>query len=183
MCYFFFKFLDYFVTQSTLQVQVLAATQTPGEAGMNWFQGTADAVRQFIWVFEVGKEVCNNGIVLKLKKGGTDSNNGSVCCSLVCITWFRVQCTALFLAGCQKQGCWECTDFVWRSSLPNGLYGLCAGIIISLHIGLVFVKFFLHIFYDMQSHVDRNADITISCAAVGDRSVFFSPFGFTRLWM
>ncbi|XP_078428543.1 glucose-1-phosphate adenylyltransferase large subunit 1-like isoform X2 [Wolffia australiana] len=33
-------------------VEVLAATQTPGEAGMNWFQGTADAVRQFIWVFE-----------------------------------------------------------------------------------------------------------------------------------
>ncbi|MQL71708.1 hypothetical protein Taro_004018 [Colocasia esculenta] len=31
-------------------VEVLAATQTPG--GMNWFQGTADAVRQFIWVFE-----------------------------------------------------------------------------------------------------------------------------------
>nr|XP_009406289.1 PREDICTED: glucose-1-phosphate adenylyltransferase large subunit 1 isoform X1 [Musa acuminata subsp. malaccensis] len=33
-------------------VEVLAATQTPGEAGMNWFQGTADAVRQFTWVFE-----------------------------------------------------------------------------------------------------------------------------------
>nr|QED40916.1 adenosine diphosphate glucose pyrophosphorylase large subunit 3 [Agave tequilana] len=36
-------------------VEVLAATQTPGEAGMNWFQGTADAVRQFIWVFEDAK--------------------------------------------------------------------------------------------------------------------------------
>ncbi|KAE9588372.1 putative glucose-1-phosphate adenylyltransferase [Lupinus albus] len=33
-------------------VEVLAATQTPGEAGKKWFQGTADAVRQFIWVFE-----------------------------------------------------------------------------------------------------------------------------------
>ncbi|XP_020579460.1 glucose-1-phosphate adenylyltransferase large subunit 1-like isoform X1 [Phalaenopsis equestris] len=33
-------------------VEVLAATQSPGEAGMNWFQGTADAVRQFSWVFE-----------------------------------------------------------------------------------------------------------------------------------
>jgi len=31
----------------------LAATQTPGETGKKWFQGTADAVRQFIWVFEV----------------------------------------------------------------------------------------------------------------------------------
>ena len=33
--------------------QVLAATQTPGEAGKSWFQGTADAVRQFHWLFEV----------------------------------------------------------------------------------------------------------------------------------
>uniref|UniRef100_A0A6N2LCK9 Glucose-1-phosphate adenylyltransferase n=1 Tax=Salix viminalis TaxID=40686 RepID=A0A6N2LCK9_SALVM len=36
-------------------VEVLAATQTPGETGMKWFQGTADAVRQFIWVFEDAK--------------------------------------------------------------------------------------------------------------------------------
>lgn len=36
-------------------VEVLAATQTPGEAGKKWFQGTADAVRQFIWVFENAK--------------------------------------------------------------------------------------------------------------------------------
>nr|XP_019711146.1 glucose-1-phosphate adenylyltransferase large subunit 4, chloroplastic/amyloplastic [Elaeis guineensis] len=33
-------------------VEVLAATQTPGEFGKRWFQGTADAVRQFIWLFE-----------------------------------------------------------------------------------------------------------------------------------
>ncbi|OAY72562.1 Glucose-1-phosphate adenylyltransferase large subunit 2, chloroplastic, partial [Ananas comosus] len=32
-------------------VEVLAATQTPGEFGKRWFQGTADAVRQFIWIF------------------------------------------------------------------------------------------------------------------------------------
>ncbi|KAJ0789841.1 putative glucose-1-phosphate adenylyltransferase [Helianthus annuus] len=36
-------------------VEVLAATQTPGEAGKKWFQGTADAVRQFIWLFEDAK--------------------------------------------------------------------------------------------------------------------------------
>nr|DAD21606.1 TPA_asm: hypothetical protein HUJ06_023069 [Nelumbo nucifera] len=35
-------------------VEVLAATQTP-ETGMRWFQGTADAVRQFTWVFEDAK--------------------------------------------------------------------------------------------------------------------------------
>ncbi|XP_078441251.1 ADP glucose pyrophosphorylase large subunit 1 [Wolffia australiana] len=33
-------------------VEVLAATQTPGDAGQRWFQGTADAVRQFHWLFE-----------------------------------------------------------------------------------------------------------------------------------
>ncbi|KAJ8766333.1 hypothetical protein K2173_022392 [Erythroxylum novogranatense] len=33
-------------------VEALAATQTPGEAGKTWFQGTADAVRQFHWLFE-----------------------------------------------------------------------------------------------------------------------------------
>jgi|APAra0007618407_1042631.scaffolds.fasta_scaffold10943_1 ADP-glucose pyrophosphorylase len=35
------------------KIQVLAATQTPGESGKRWFQGTADAVRQFHWLFEV----------------------------------------------------------------------------------------------------------------------------------
>ncbi|GAB2212366.1 hypothetical protein Droror1_Dr00020327 [Drosera rotundifolia] len=33
-------------------VEVLAATKTPGEEGKRWFQGTADAVRQFDWLFE-----------------------------------------------------------------------------------------------------------------------------------
>lgn len=36
-------------------VEVLAATQTSGETGSRWFQGTADAVRQFTWVFEDAK--------------------------------------------------------------------------------------------------------------------------------
>ncbi|XP_039040774.1 glucose-1-phosphate adenylyltransferase large subunit, chloroplastic/amyloplastic-like [Hibiscus syriacus] len=36
-------------------VEVLAATQTSGAGGKKWFQGTADAVRQFSWVFEDAK--------------------------------------------------------------------------------------------------------------------------------
>ncbi|XP_078447041.1 glucose-1-phosphate adenylyltransferase large subunit 1-like [Wolffia australiana] len=36
-------------------VEVLAATQTSGEDGKKWFQGTADAVRQFVWLFEDAK--------------------------------------------------------------------------------------------------------------------------------
>ncbi|PIA40750.1 hypothetical protein AQUCO_02400070v1 [Aquilegia coerulea] len=35
-------------------VEVLAATQIPGE-GQGWFKGTADAVRQFLWLFEDAK--------------------------------------------------------------------------------------------------------------------------------
>ena len=44
--------INFYLMNDTV-VQVLAATQTPGEAGKKWFQGTADAVRQFIWLFEV----------------------------------------------------------------------------------------------------------------------------------
>ncbi|XP_050889832.1 glucose-1-phosphate adenylyltransferase large subunit 1 [Lathyrus oleraceus] len=46
-------------------------------------------------------------------------------------------------------------DLGWRSSIQNGLHGSCA------------------VFSDRletykQSHIDKNADITVSCAAVGD---------------
>ncbi|KAJ6348463.1 hypothetical protein OIU76_004851 [Salix suchowensis] len=34
---------------------VLAASQTIGEAGMKWFEGTTYVVRQFTWVFEDAK--------------------------------------------------------------------------------------------------------------------------------
>ncbi|XP_027188390.1 glucose-1-phosphate adenylyltransferase large subunit 1-like isoform X1 [Cicer arietinum] len=33
-------------------IEVLAANQTLGESGNKWFQGTADAVRQFLWLLE-----------------------------------------------------------------------------------------------------------------------------------
>ncbi|KAF6171226.1 hypothetical protein GIB67_001941 [Kingdonia uniflora] len=36
-------------------VEVLAATQRSGKSGKKWFQGTADAVRQFAWLFEDAK--------------------------------------------------------------------------------------------------------------------------------
>lgn len=45
--------LTYYVYVWVCYFQALAATQTPGEAGKSWFQGTADAVRQFHWLFEV----------------------------------------------------------------------------------------------------------------------------------
>uniref|UniRef100_A0A2P2JW48 AGPase large subunit protein n=1 Tax=Rhizophora mucronata TaxID=61149 RepID=A0A2P2JW48_RHIMU len=79
-------------------VEVLAATQTPGEAGMRWFQGTADAVRQFIWVFE-------------------DAKNRNIENILIL-----------------------CGDHLYRMDYTD------------------FV----------QHHVDSDADITISCAAVGE---------------
>jgi len=37
-------------TQHPIALQVLAANQSP--AGSKWFQGTADAVRQYLWLFE-----------------------------------------------------------------------------------------------------------------------------------
>ncbi|KAL5788683.1 hypothetical protein ACOSP7_005632 [Xanthoceras sorbifolium] len=89
-------------------VEVLAATQTPGEAGKNWFQGTADAVRQFIWVFEDAKNRHVENI--------------------------------LILSGDQLYRM-DYMDFV-------------------------------------QSHMDRNADITISCAAVGESRA--SDFGLVK---
>ncbi|XP_059647660.1 glucose-1-phosphate adenylyltransferase large subunit 1-like isoform X2 [Cornus florida] len=45
-------------------VEVLAATQTQGESGMKWFQGTADAVRQFIWMFEDAKNKNIENIII-----------------------------------------------------------------------------------------------------------------------
>ncbi|XP_021896770.1 glucose-1-phosphate adenylyltransferase large subunit 1-like [Carica papaya] len=90
-------------------VEVLAATQTPGEAGKKWFQGTADAVRQFIWVFE-------------------DAKNRNIE-------------NILILSG----------DHLYRMDYMN------------------FVQY----------HVDRNADITISCAAVGDSRA--SDYGLVKM--
>ncbi|KAL9354390.1 hypothetical protein Peur_052360 [Populus x canadensis] len=90
-------------------VEVLAATQTPGEAGMKWFQGTADAVRQFTWVFE-------------------DAKNRSIE-------------NILILSG----------DHLYRMDYMD------------------FV----------QHHVDSNADITISCVAVGESRA--SDYGLVKI--
>ncbi|KAG0561447.1 hypothetical protein M758_9G175200 [Ceratodon purpureus] len=43
-------------------VEVLAATQTP--AGTEWFQGTADAVRQYLWLFEDAKNKVVEDVVI-----------------------------------------------------------------------------------------------------------------------
>nr|ACW82825.1 ADP-glucose pyrophosphorylase large subunit L1 isoform [Lens culinaris] len=90
-------------------VEVLAATQTPGEAGKKWFQGTADAVRQFTWIFEDAKNINVENV--------------------------------LILAG----------DHLYRMD----------------YVDLV------------QNHVDRNADITISCAAVGGNRA--SDYGLVKV--
>ncbi|KAK1397662.1 Glucose-1-phosphate adenylyltransferase [Heracleum sosnowskyi] len=90
-------------------VEVLAATQTPGEAGMNWFQGTADAVRQFMWVFEDAKNKAIENI--------------------------------LILSG----------DQLYRMD----------------YMDLV------------QNHMDRNADITVSCVPVGGSRV--SEYGLMKI--
>ncbi|KAL3614055.1 Glucose-1-phosphate adenylyltransferase large subunit 1 [Castilleja foliolosa] len=90
-------------------VEVLAATQTAGETGKQWFQGTADAVRKFIWLFEDAK--------------AKDIDN------------------ILILSG----------DHLYRMDYMD------------------FV----------QNHVDRNADITLSCAPVDDSRA--SAFGLVKI--
>ncbi|GER50352.1 glucose-1-phosphate adenylyltransferase [Striga asiatica] len=88
-------------------VEVLAATQTAGESGKQWFQGTADAVRQFIWLFEDAK--------------AKDIDN------------------ILILSG----------DHLYRMD------------------------------YMDFNHIDRNADITLSCAPVGESRA--SAFGLVKI--
>ncbi|CAH9057478.1 unnamed protein product [Cuscuta europaea] len=90
-------------------VEVLAATQTQGETGMEWFKGTADAVRQFTWVFEDAKNKDVDNIVI--------------------------------LSG----------DQLYRMD----------------YMDLV------------QNHIDRNSDITISCAAAGESRA--SDFGLVKI--
>jgi glucose-1-phosphate adenylyltransferase len=44
-------------------VEVLAATQTPTDSA--WFQGTADAVRQYAWLFsDVKNRVVDDVVIL-----------------------------------------------------------------------------------------------------------------------
>ncbi|KAL0422778.1 UNVERIFIED_CONTAM: Glucose-1-phosphate adenylyltransferase large subunit [Sesamum latifolium] len=90
-------------------VEVLAATQTAGETGNRWFQGTADAVRQFIWLFEDAK--------------AKDIDN------------------VLILSG----------DHLYRMD---------------------YMEF-------VQNHIDRNADLTLSCAPVDDSRA--SSFGLVKI--
>jgi len=45
-------------------VEILAATQTPGVGGKEWFQGTADAVRQYTWLLSDVKNKDVDDIVI-----------------------------------------------------------------------------------------------------------------------
>lgn len=90
-------------------VEVLAATQTAGETGKQWFQGTADAVRQFIWLFEDAK--------------AKDIEN------------------VLILSG----------DHLYRMDYMDFI----------------------------QNHIDRNADITLSCAPANESRA--SEFGLVKI--
>ncbi|THG13826.1 hypothetical protein TEA_014304 [Camellia sinensis var. sinensis] len=51
-------------------VEALAATQTQGETGKRWFQGTADVVRQFHWLFEFNSASLNRHLGRAYSLGG-----------------------------------------------------------------------------------------------------------------
>ena len=74
--------------------QVLAATQTTGEAGKKWFQGTADAVRQFIWMFEVRAQ--NFAFYRRLELASVN----------------LTKCVSLVYSGCEEQERGTCIDLV-----------------------------------------------------------------------
>ena len=86
-------------------VEVLAATQTSGEGGKKWFQGTADAVRQFVWLFEV---------------------RGFPFISIVCKEKYFYVIIYVF-SGCEAPAHREHSDTLRRPSLQNGLHGLSPG--------------------------------------------------------
>uniref|UniRef100_A0A0D9WK62 glucose-1-phosphate adenylyltransferase n=1 Tax=Leersia perrieri TaxID=77586 RepID=A0A0D9WK62_9ORYZ len=94
-------------------VEVLAATQMPGEAA-GWFQGTADAVRKFIWVLE---DYYKHKAIEHI----------------------------LILSG----------DQLYRMDYMELVQLLL----------LYWLTFHIH---HSQKHVDDNADITLSCAPVGE---------------
>lgn len=79
-----------------------------------------------------------------------------------------------FVIGCQEYKRRKCIDLGGGSFIPNGLHGPCAGIHCNCFVEWTVSSFDFQQISDSsitnkQSHVDRNADITISCAAVGDR--------------
>ncbi|KAL0334714.1 UNVERIFIED_CONTAM: Glucose-1-phosphate adenylyltransferase large subunit [Sesamum radiatum] len=116
-------------------VEVLAATQTAGETGNRWFQGTADAVRQFIWLFEDAK--------------AKDIDN--------------VLISGIIFTG------WTIWTLYRYSDLSTANFVMISNCI----------KISKSCFLLKQNHIDRNADLTLSCAPVDDSRA--SSFGLVKI--
>jgi hypothetical protein len=95
--------------------QVLAATQTPGTGGTEWFQGTADAVRQYSWLFaDVKNKDVEDVVILsgapacarRRLRGGTDR---AACCgwlaqATTCTAWTTwTLCRSTATPTCARQ--------------------------------------------------------------------------------
>lgn len=68
-------------------VEVLAASQSP--VNKNWFQGTADAVRQYMWLFdEAVRDGVEDFLILSGEETGVQSRqakgSSAEACRLVC---------------------------------------------------------------------------------------------------
>ena len=84
--------------------QPLAATQTLGEDGKKWYQGTTDVVRQFTWIFQVSTHY------LRLLQGRLIMG-----CPFNC-QWVGLPSLYFptYLVGlCQEQTYRALLDFVW----------------------------------------------------------------------
>ena len=80
-------------------VEVLAATQSPRSTA--WFQGTADAVRQYIWLFE---DAMRNGVEDLLILSGNSAAchltmQQSLRCAGCCSVWLWTQQRASTMAA------------------------------------------------------------------------------------
>lgn len=150
--------------------QVLAAMQTPGETGKNWFQGTADAVRQFIWVFEV----INNGYIFRFSNTNFEVDELSQPHHSY-LNWGLIDCYFDFQDARNRNienVLILCGDHLYRMDYMDFVQVYTVSFLIQFSCTLLETSSNRCLWLFSQSHVDRNADITISCAAVGQRFVF-----------
>lgn len=100
-------------------VEVLAASQTT--TTKEWFQGTADAVRQYMWLFD---EACRDGVEDFLILSGAPAVTLSACTAL--LPWVsRVQRRA----DASLPASWSCLAAV---SFVAGAQGMCAACVRAL---------------------------------------------------
>ena len=131
----------------------------PGEAA-GWFQGTADAVRKFIWVLEVINMSSGWWYLLPVLIWIPDTVHLMMCVLLQDYYKHKAIEHILILSGDQLYR----MDYMELVQVGDFLFILLWGYVFIL---TTWPPGICH----LQKHVDDNADITLSCAPVGERYV------------